>query len=886
MNSGSLTINATNGAPDKQVRQLALFQEINQLVASNNSTEYIVQQSLNLMLDYLGYCAAQVYQLSTGGDDLWLYLEVGAGHKPVTQTGDIFSIDETNIISDSARQAELIYISNINTGPYSYYDSGDGVAGSEVAVPLRFGGELLGVLRVQAVNPNGFSPNDINYISGLTNLLATTIRNQRKINQLEDSIQEIKTLYKLQYLGNLEQQQMRVEQAQPIGYEYIRTGINKTTGVDDFSDLNLPEIDNQAGITIRQSNGNKELVAPIRLHNETIGVLGLQDLADDSAEWTADDISLLEEVSSQVALAIENSRLLQQTKEQTNELSILFEATRQLTETIDLQQIFHILTSQTISYLNAERCSVLLLNDARTHFETAVTQGRDEKNNLITLTDVHLVALESSPALQRMIRNPSRVVVHADDAEIEPALKEHLLNKHDTAVQTLARFPLIVRSKLIGLLEVVHFHQPHYYTSNELQLTQAIISQVTVAIENAQLFQQTQSALEDTQKLYNISRKLVESTSVDEIFEIVLDSAKSYNVDRVSISLIDRGPDGSIESTTIVASWDRDPDKQLPVGTRFYTQHFSLVNAFANPPFHPLISNDLTRAHDQDPRMDEAFRQYALKTLEAVTLFSAPMFLGTEYKGVLSIYTRQPHTYSNQEIRLYQTLADQAIIAIENYGLLQTTRQERDRASLLYQLGQALGNTTSVGEVQNVVMSFIPKIGATDGELYITDGTDFVSLASTVMERNKLTPERLATIGLSHSHEALALTTEELVVLAKPDLPPEDWPLAETDNLGNVQTLVCVPFFSQRSTLQGVLSLYHTQPDAFTAEQIAMFESVAIQTAASLENAWLLRQTNIVLHETELLYNITRGFNSAKNTDDLLNVIARNLVDTEIDSMA
>jgi len=455
-----------------QVHQLTVMQAVNQLIASGNSTEKILQTVLNFLLDPLDYKAAQIYQLSISGKDVWLYLEAGAGTKPVTQTIDIFSVEESNIINDTVRQSSPVYIADVENGPYSYFvtDNQPAAAGSEVAVPLQFGQENLGVLRVQCSNPNSFPDSDIDFLSSLANSLAGTMRNNRKIKQLEDSIQEIRTLYTLQYQDKIEQQQQRGEFTKPVGYEYDKSAIIKTESIPQLSDLEFAE---QAGITTLQSNGDIKLVAPIQLHDETIGVLGLENLADNQAEWTADDINLLEEVSSQVALAIENSRLLQQTQEQTNELSILFEATRQLTETIDLKQIYQILTSHTINYLNADYCSALLLNQARTHFETIVAQARTENNKLATVTDSRSSAIDDLPSLQNMLKNPGIIIQHLDDQTLNQNTRTAMAENDRGAIQTAIRFPLIVRSKLVGILEVEHLKQQHDYSDNELQLAGA-----------------------------------------------------------------------------------------------------------------------------------------------------------------------------------------------------------------------------------------------------------------------------------------------------------------------------------------------------------------------------------------------------------------------------
>jgi GAF domain-containing protein/CheY-like chemotaxis protein len=284
--------------------------------------------------------------------------------------------------------------------------------------------------------------------------------------------------------------------------------------------------------------------------------------------------------------------------------------------------------------------------------------------------------------------------------------------------------------------------------------------------------------------------------------------------------------------------------------------------------------------------MDEAFRTYVVEKLQAVTLFSVPMFLGTEYKGVLSIYTRKPHRYTEQEIRIYQTLADQAIIALENQRLLEATRKERDRASLLYEFGQALSRTTTIEQVKEVLLGFMPKVGATHGEIYITDGGEFLSVASTIPARRNLPVKELAEAAFTLGPEALALSQMSKVVQTRHEKNEQKWPLKDLAGMPAIQTFACIPFESQRSTLFGILTFYQAEAEGFSEEHIATFDSIAIQTAASLENVWLIEQTNQILKETEQLYKATRSFNSAQRIEDLLEVMVRSFADIEIDLMA
>jgi GAF domain-containing protein/CheY-like chemotaxis protein len=874
------TLKTIDNPLEKYSCQLTLLQEANQLIASQVAVEQLLTTILRRLLDVLDYRAAQIYLASTGAS-LWLYLEVGQGAKPVTQNVDIFTFDEHNIVSDAARYAKSIYIPNTYQGPYSYHgqSADERPLGSELATPLKSRQRVLGVLRVQAGQVDAFDEEDIDFLANLASLLAATISNNQTIQQLQDSIQEVRTLYSLQHKDT----KQATKREQPLGYQYDR---HEVTPIDHLPSINSPSAEGQTGITASLKDEPTDLIAPIQLYGETIGLLEVEDPVEEGKRWTADDINFLEEISSQVALAIENARLIQQTQERTKELSTLFEATRQLTETIDPKQIYNILIGQVINYLKADKCSILLLDRDAAYFEVAQAKIRQRNEREAQLVETRVETIEDFPSLQRMLKQPQVIIQQLDAADLEPSSRSYMERDIRNKVLTLARFPVVVRNKLVAIIEVEHFNQRRDYTENELQLAQAIISQVTVAIENAQLFQQTQAALSDTEKFYDISRALVESTSIEDIFSIVLENVKAYDIDRVSISLLDRSKSGEIESVTIVATWDRDPGKMSAVGTRFSTDNFALVQTFAKPPFHPLISHDLRQPEGQDERMDEAFRKFVFETLQAVTLFSAPMFLGTEYKGVLSIYTRKPHLYSEQEIRIYQTLADQAIIAIENQRLLEATRKERDRASLLYELGQALSRTTTVEQVKEVLMNFTPKVGATHSEIYITDGGEFLSVSSTIPARRNLPVREMAEIAFTKGPEALALSQMSKVVQTRHEKNEQVWPLKDLTGMPEMQTFACIPFESQRSTLFGILTFFQVEAEGFTEEHIAMFDSIAIQTAASLENVWLLEQTNLVLKETELLYRATRSFNSAQRVEDLLSVMIKSFADIDIDFMS
>ncbi len=115
----------------------------------------------------------------------------------------------------------------------------------------------------------------------------------------------------------------------PVASLYERT----QSGIVPLDDENLPEIDQ--AITRREifiedrttdSVTHTALVSPITLRGEVIGALGFHE--DDSRQWTADEIALIEDVAMQVSLAVENVHLFEQTQTALEETDALYRASR------------------------------------------------------------------------------------------------------------------------------------------------------------------------------------------------------------------------------------------------------------------------------------------------------------------------------------------------------------------------------------------------------------------------------------------------------------------------------------------------------------------------------------------------------------------------------
>ncbi|HJR81168.1 MAG TPA: GAF domain-containing protein [Anaerolineales bacterium] len=172
---------------------------------------------------------------------------------------------------------------------------------SEMALPLRTAGQIIGALDVQSTELNAFSQEDIAVLATLADQITLAIENARLFGEARNALSESKTTFEKyikQEWHNFANQSRHAgflfdgKQAIPLDSE-LRRG--QTKAVSETGSLSL----DKASVAV-----------PIKLRGQTIGVLDVRSKKG-KREWTQDEISLLEAAAERAALALENARLVE-----------------------------------------------------------------------------------------------------------------------------------------------------------------------------------------------------------------------------------------------------------------------------------------------------------------------------------------------------------------------------------------------------------------------------------------------------------------------------------------------------------------------------------------------------------------------------------------------
>lgn len=202
---------------------------------------------------------------------------------------------------------------------------------SEMALPLRVGGRVIGALDVQSLQPNAFSEEDVEVLSTLADQVAIAIENTRLFSESREALTESEKTFALY----VKQEWSRfARQAKSTGYLFDG---KRTTPLNQADKYEKVKILPQTG-RLSLDKQARDLVVPIRLRGQTIGYLDVKSKSG-TRKWTQDDITLLEAAAERAALALENARLVESSQRRAAREQTIGEISTKIGAVSDLDSI-------------------------------------------------------------------------------------------------------------------------------------------------------------------------------------------------------------------------------------------------------------------------------------------------------------------------------------------------------------------------------------------------------------------------------------------------------------------------------------------------------------------------------------------------------------------
>lgn len=601
---------------------------------------------------------------------------------------------------------------------------------------------------------------------------------------------------------------------------------------------------------------------PFRMPEQKTGVLEIEDDTENRM-WNQDERRLVEQVTDQVSLALENAYLFGETQRALNETETLYSASQAIVAAQSPVDVLRAI-SACITTSQIGRC-VLALMDPRSPASDPVIENKviwNRKSEQLQ-TPGERWNLSSIPFLAAYNRTePQAIGDVANDPLLDNISRKVLLGELN--IKALAAFPLRAGELFLGWILFESLADPYELNSQEERFYWTLAGQAATALERMRLFEQTQQQLADLTVIQETTTGLTAALSYDEIASALLPKViSSVYADVASLFLLQG--DHLIRIGQYPTPEDRS---DTPIGQALPLAQYPLTQKV-------IDTRQAIAIHTEDPRLQEnarmSFRELGITSNVTIPIIGPQGVLGT-----LTVSLRQPgRSFNVQEMGLMQTLADQAAIAMQNARLFEQTQSALNRTNALYQVSRSVLVVESLPDLLQEVADRIAQAIPANRAFLLT--FDF--------EAHKVTGQAIGGPGvvdnpiLPFEHYMGGLTGWAIRE-RKPAISPKNIPdpresldAQKRRTESNTGAVVVVPLQYRDKLLGTVTIINRTDQPNFSEQDLELLSAMALQVSVAIENRILFDQTQATLDETELLYRASADLNLAKTYDEILTIL-------------
>ena len=410
-----------------------------------------------------------------------------------------------------------------------------------------------------------------------------------------------------------------------------------------------------------------------------------------------------------------------------------------------------------------------------------------------------------------------------------------------TGVRTILEVPMLKEDDVVGAI-VIYRKEVRRFEDQEIALIKDFAAQAAIAIENARLLNELRQRTKD------LGEALDQQTATADVLKVI--SRSQFDLQQVLDNLIETATSLCGAKRGVIFRADGD----LYHAAAFYNATPELIEFVKSHPIAPghhtvtaRVALERRVIHVADLQEDAEYT-YALRDTEPIrTELGVPMFRGDDLVGVFILYKLKVEPFTDKQIELVTTFADQAVIAIENARLLNELRQSLEQQTATSNVLQVI--SSSPGDLEPVFATILEKAvricNAKFGTLYLLEEGGLCLVAAhdvpKFLEARGSNPIQPSPGGVLDVVMRTKRTTHEPDLAATRSYAERHPRMVEAVELGGIRTVVAVPMLKDDG-LVGVIAVHRREVRPFTDKQIALVENFAAQAVIAIENARLLNE--------------------------------------------
>ncbi len=755
---------------------------------------------------------------------------------------------------------------------------------SELCVPLKVGGEILGVINAESSKKDFFTVDAERLLTTIAGQTALALEKfhllevEKKRRQIAEKLQKsaailTTTLNREKAIELILKELLQVVSFDSASVQLLRKGYLKIVGGRGTLVLDkeknrrfLYPGDNpntrviQTGLPLILKNAPKAYPAflempsiqswlgvPLIAQDNAIGILALDSGKLD--HFTDEDAQLVQSFANHAAIAIQNATLFNAEKTRRKESDTLRETTLAVTSSLNLAEAVERILKQLRRVLPYDSASVQILEN-----NELVIFGGHGWLNPADVKELRF-SLDGSNPNTRVIRKKEILIL--GDAQAEHAPFRSPPHNH---IHSWMGVPLIIRDSVVGML-AIDSKEKGYFTEENAKVAQSFAYPAAIAIENAHLYadaldsanqhavlhhlsQDILRDIESSEKTYQAIHRAAEKLMPCDVFVIEIREEKALDDD--SVYLIDKNK--------------RYRAKKVP-------RESSLI--FLSEKAEGSFIDKILPTEDTQLR-ENTFGSKG----EVRSRLVSPMRIGKKLIGVLSAQSYTPDIYDEKEKVLLEMLASHAASAIENARLFYETVQRGKEFAEIYSITQDLATFQEMDTLLKTTLNRAALLlGVSCGDIYLYDSKTELLNPAINYGLPKEYAQKVQSLSIPKGEGMAGYIAETLKTFQVDDYRTWDRQSPQHQNF-NITSILGVPML-YAGNLIGVMVFYETHPNThhFTESDKRVMSLFATQVAGAVHSTKQFEQINNRLIELEAINHTSTALRIAENAEDILSVL-------------
>ncbi len=387
-----------------------------------------------------------------------------------------------------------------------------------------------------------------------------------------------------------------------------------------------------------------KMTLPLRNGKEVIGALEVQSV---ETIFTEADTKTLQTMADQLAIAIYNAELYQQTEEDKQQLAALRDIERAIISTeLNLDQTLKLILTKGLDLIEAKHGSLSLLEPDKEHLIVFISSQKEEIGSVLPV-DKSILGL----AIEK------RHSIRIPDISLEPRYQTDYNLFSGSQIASMLLVPLKDDNSISGVFSV-YSTQTNAFSEKQQKTLETLAGQAAIAIKNASLYSQAQRRAALLKAAAKVSQSVISVFDLDQllnkIVNTICDEFEEREFHYAAVFLVDE---------TGRYAWQRAGTGQ--VGRQRVAQKFKFKVSVDDSIVSAVIQNGQGAIEEYNWYPDESPHTKPLLP-DTQSEMALPLKLGDKVMGVLAVHSRQKNAFTDEDTQTLQSMADQLAIAIDN----------------------------------------------------------------------------------------------------------------------------------------------------------------------------------------------------------------------------